>query len=97
MAVLQDGGRDPEVVQFGRVVSGGALLPPPGAGGPVDLRLSPEFHADGADFGLLLELEGNIPGDHVSTGEAASLIVHVVVDVEVGDRLLEHGLKFGNS
>lgn len=89
-AVLQDGGFNVEVVQFGRIVSPVAFIP---RGAPVDMRHSSELHANRADLGLLLEFEGDLSCDPVATEEGPALVIHVIIDVEVCYRLLEHYLK----
>lgn len=90
-AVLQDGGFNVEVVQPGRVVSPPAVFTPRGA--PVDVGRSSELHPYGADLGLLLELKGDLSCDPVTAAEAPALVIHVIIDVEVCYRLLEHYLK----
>lgn len=80
-----------EVVQFGRVVSPAPVFTPRRA--PVDVRHPSELHADGADLGLLLELERDLSCDPVATGEGAPRVIHVIIDVEVCYHLLEHYLK----
>lgn len=80
-----------EVVQLGRMLSPSAFLTPRRA--PVDMHHSSELHANLADFGLLLEFKGDLSCDPVATGEGPAIVIHVITDVEVCYRLLEHYLK----
>lgn len=91
-AVLQDGGFNAEVVQLGRVVSPTALFAPRAAA-PVDMRHSSEFHANCADLDLLFQFKGDVSCDSVAAGEGPALVIHVIIDVKVRYRLLEHDLK----
>lgn len=68
-----------EVVQSGRMVPPTAVFTPRSA--PVDMCHSTELHANRADLGLLLEFEGDLSCDPVTTEEGPALVIHVIIDV----------------